>query len=190
MQRSSSAPGVTRTPGQRFRKPLLYPPELRGQESRYQLVCAGGTCRLIHGRNLHFKGSFLKCLPCALSHDSERRLERVRGDHPQALDALDPRPWRACGDGCLESRQCIRFPGRRDFDVPVSAVLHPTCEAKLARLVDDVPPESDALHPAANFQMDALHAPASVWLPEAPRASPRYSSDPTRHFQVRRPHPP
>src|SRR5687767_15803341 len=23
--------GVTRTPGQRFRKPLLYPPELRGQ---------------------------------------------------------------------------------------------------------------------------------------------------------------
>src|SRR2546430_16199346 len=27
----SSAPGVTRTPGQRFRKPLLYPPELRGQ---------------------------------------------------------------------------------------------------------------------------------------------------------------
>ena len=26
-----SAPGVTRTPGQRFRKPLLYPPELRGQ---------------------------------------------------------------------------------------------------------------------------------------------------------------
>ena len=25
------APGVTRTPGQRFRKPLLYPPELRGQ---------------------------------------------------------------------------------------------------------------------------------------------------------------
>ena len=28
------APGVTRTPGQRFRKPLLYPPELRGQGSR------------------------------------------------------------------------------------------------------------------------------------------------------------
>ena len=27
-----SAPGVTRTPGQRFRKPLLYPPELRGQK--------------------------------------------------------------------------------------------------------------------------------------------------------------
>src|SRR3954466_3934782 len=27
-----SAPGVTRTPGQRFRKPLLYPPELRGQQ--------------------------------------------------------------------------------------------------------------------------------------------------------------
>jgi hypothetical protein len=27
----SSALGVTRTPGQRFRKPLLYPPELRGQ---------------------------------------------------------------------------------------------------------------------------------------------------------------
>src|SRR5439155_19122650 len=25
-----SAPGVTRTPGTRFRKPLLYPPELRG----------------------------------------------------------------------------------------------------------------------------------------------------------------
>src|SRR5713226_6604268 len=25
-----SAPGVTRTPGQRFRKPLLYPPELQG----------------------------------------------------------------------------------------------------------------------------------------------------------------
>ena len=25
------APGVTRTPGQRFRKPLLYPPELQGQ---------------------------------------------------------------------------------------------------------------------------------------------------------------
>src|SRR5688572_10512643 len=25
-----SAPGATRTPGQRFRKPLLYPPELRG----------------------------------------------------------------------------------------------------------------------------------------------------------------
>src|SRR5947209_9608212 len=28
---SGSAPGVTRTPGQRFRKPLLYPPELRGR---------------------------------------------------------------------------------------------------------------------------------------------------------------
>src|SRR5881296_710625 len=27
---SPSAPGVTRTPGQRFRKPLLYPPELQG----------------------------------------------------------------------------------------------------------------------------------------------------------------
>src|SRR5216117_3746570 len=27
----SHAPGVTRTPGQRFRKPLLYPPELQGQ---------------------------------------------------------------------------------------------------------------------------------------------------------------
>src|SRR5207249_7483031 len=26
----SRAPGVTRTPGQRFRKPLLYPPELQG----------------------------------------------------------------------------------------------------------------------------------------------------------------
>jgi hypothetical protein len=26
-----NAPGVTRTPGQRFRKPLLYPPELRGR---------------------------------------------------------------------------------------------------------------------------------------------------------------
>src|SRR5882762_7277999 len=26
-----SAPGVTRTPGQRFRKPLLYPPELQGR---------------------------------------------------------------------------------------------------------------------------------------------------------------
>ena len=26
----SHAPGVTRTPGQRFRKPLLYPPELQG----------------------------------------------------------------------------------------------------------------------------------------------------------------
>ena len=26
-----NAPGVTRTPGQRFRKPLLYPPELQGQ---------------------------------------------------------------------------------------------------------------------------------------------------------------
>src|ERR671923_2382832 len=25
------APGVTRTPGQRFRKPLLYPPELQGR---------------------------------------------------------------------------------------------------------------------------------------------------------------
>src|SRR3989442_16008001 len=25
-----SAPGVTRTPGQRFRKPVLYPPELQG----------------------------------------------------------------------------------------------------------------------------------------------------------------
>ena len=25
------APGVTRTPGKRFRKPLLYPPELRGR---------------------------------------------------------------------------------------------------------------------------------------------------------------
>ena len=30
-ENSSSAPGVTRTPGQRFRKPLLYPTELRGQ---------------------------------------------------------------------------------------------------------------------------------------------------------------
>ena len=29
---SWSAPGVTRTPGQQFRKLLLYPPELRGQE--------------------------------------------------------------------------------------------------------------------------------------------------------------
>src|SRR5882762_7603891 len=28
-----SAPGVTRTPGQRFRKPLLYPPELQGLSS-------------------------------------------------------------------------------------------------------------------------------------------------------------
>ena len=27
------APGATRTPGQRFRKPLLYPSELRGQSS-------------------------------------------------------------------------------------------------------------------------------------------------------------
>ena len=27
----SGAPGVTRTPGKRFRKPLLYPPELRGR---------------------------------------------------------------------------------------------------------------------------------------------------------------
>ena len=31
----SHAPGVTRTPGQRFRKPLLYPPELQGR------VCPG-----------------------------------------------------------------------------------------------------------------------------------------------------
>src|SRR5262245_33419298 len=30
-QVNSHAPGVTRTPGQRFRKPLLYPPELQGQ---------------------------------------------------------------------------------------------------------------------------------------------------------------
>src|SRR3989454_8205098 len=29
-----SAPGVTRTPGQRFRKPLLYPPELQGRKRR------------------------------------------------------------------------------------------------------------------------------------------------------------
>src|SRR5216684_8481126 len=29
-----SAPGVTRTPGQRFRKPLLYPPELQGRKPR------------------------------------------------------------------------------------------------------------------------------------------------------------
>jgi hypothetical protein len=28
---SANAPGVIRTPGQRFRKPLLYPPELQGQ---------------------------------------------------------------------------------------------------------------------------------------------------------------
>ncbi len=27
----NGAPGVTRTPGTRFRKPLLYPPELQGQ---------------------------------------------------------------------------------------------------------------------------------------------------------------
>src|SRR3989442_2620676 len=30
----SNAPGVTRTPGQRFRKPLLYPPELQGRKRR------------------------------------------------------------------------------------------------------------------------------------------------------------
>src|SRR3970040_836307 len=36
----ASAPGVTRTPGQRFRKPLLYPPELQGP-SREQLNHAG-----------------------------------------------------------------------------------------------------------------------------------------------------
>src|SRR5258705_4743491 len=29
---SVHAPGVTRTPGQRFRKPLLYPPELQRSE--------------------------------------------------------------------------------------------------------------------------------------------------------------
>jgi hypothetical protein len=29
-----SAPGVTRTPGQRFRKPLLYPSELQGRGNR------------------------------------------------------------------------------------------------------------------------------------------------------------
>ena len=32
-----SAPGVTRTPGQRFRKPLLYPPELRGHLSESRI---------------------------------------------------------------------------------------------------------------------------------------------------------
>src|SRR5512140_273653 len=31
--RTSYAPGVTRTPGQRFRKPLLYPPELQGRNN-------------------------------------------------------------------------------------------------------------------------------------------------------------
>jgi hypothetical protein len=35
--RSLSAPGVTRTPGQRFRKPLLYPPELRGHLSESRI---------------------------------------------------------------------------------------------------------------------------------------------------------
>ena len=33
-----SAPGVTRTRGQRFRKPLLYPSELQGQRVEYQKV--------------------------------------------------------------------------------------------------------------------------------------------------------
>jgi hypothetical protein len=44
--RNGSAPGVTRTPGQRFRKPLLYPPELRGQESaRYGRECPAFNSR-------------------------------------------------------------------------------------------------------------------------------------------------
>jgi hypothetical protein len=29
--KKNGAPGVTRTPGTRFRKPLLYPPELQGR---------------------------------------------------------------------------------------------------------------------------------------------------------------
>jgi hypothetical protein len=57
--RSPSAPGVTRTPGQRFRKPLLYPPELRGHlpESRIDAFESKAADSAV---NLLVQGFFLK----------------------------------------------------------------------------------------------------------------------------------
>lgn len=45
---AASAPGVTRTPGQRFRKPLLYPPELQGQSVMLERL--GTYCNIHFGR--------------------------------------------------------------------------------------------------------------------------------------------
>jgi hypothetical protein len=65
-----SAPGVTRTPGQRFRKPLLYPPELRGQVvgSTLATYCDIKWCR------------YLMC-PMACRIGTSVRFEARRGLH-------------------------------------------------------------------------------------------------------------
>ncbi len=48
------APGVTRTPDTRFRKPLLYPPELRGQSQTY--ADETGRCESIWSNDRPFIG--------------------------------------------------------------------------------------------------------------------------------------
>jgi hypothetical protein len=48
------APGVTRTPDTRFRKPLLYPPELRGQSRTY--ADETGRCEAIWSNDRPFIG--------------------------------------------------------------------------------------------------------------------------------------
>src|SRR5687767_10046887 len=77
----SSAPGVTRTPGQRFRKPLLYPPELRGQMS-----CCGAASERLRNVDLDASASFV------LAGDRKRR--RLRAFiifRHKSLDHLGPR---------------------------------------------------------------------------------------------------
>ena len=45
----NGTPGATRTPDKRFRKPLLYPPELQGLEAKFQFI---NTVMLAIGVNL------------------------------------------------------------------------------------------------------------------------------------------
>jgi hypothetical protein len=84
-----SAPGVTRTPGQRFRKPLLYPPELRGRALSILIREKRARSALVASQSLpHRRRSLLECGP-GFCHQRSR----VHTDSPSGpVKDSDPPP--------------------------------------------------------------------------------------------------
>src|SRR5437763_955611 len=97
MRIAASAPGVTRTPGQRFRKPLLYPPELRGR---------------IRTRKFN-------CSPL----DRKRKLEIFLSR--QHVNPLDMRAIRSASDGLSKLVELCLVAGRGDLYASIGRIRNP-----------------------------------------------------------------
>jgi hypothetical protein len=193
--RSLSAPGVTRTPGQRFRKPLLYPPELRGHPSESR-IDAFQSKAVDSGVNLLARGFFLKypraaifSLTCpasvseaALTNDRERCWKRVGRHGRQPLHVLHLRSVRSCNHCSLEKLERRWISRGCDLDISVRPILYPSGQSQLTRFLDHEPPKPDALNAPAYIEMDRFHS----WLTSYPQQCGQLGGEGRRITQIPR----